>query len=78
MSEAKQPVFVSDQVREVERLHRDLLTDSVRQLPIREQLDRQARVVVAEHQRHDRHAEEGMDQHDVGDGLEQIDRGEVR
>ena len=29
MSEAKPPVYVSDQVREVERLHRDLLTDGV-------------------------------------------------
>lgn len=27
MSEAKQPVYVSDQVKEVERLHRDLLSD---------------------------------------------------
>ena len=42
MSEAKPPVYVSDQVREVERLHRDLLTDAVRRLPIRDQLDRQA------------------------------------
>ena len=33
MSEPEQLVYVSDQVREVERLHRDLLTDGVRQLP---------------------------------------------
>jgi hypothetical protein len=49
MSEAAQPVYVSDQVREVERLHRDLLTDSFRQLPIRDQLDRQAHRIVEGH-----------------------------
>lgn len=42
MSVAQQPVYVSDQVKEVDRLHRDLLTDDVRRLPIRDQLDRQA------------------------------------
>jgi hypothetical protein len=40
MSASAQPVYVSDQVREVKRLHRDLLADSIRQLPIHEQLDR--------------------------------------
>src|SRR4051812_34041067 len=54
MSEAKQPVYVSDQVREVERLHRDLLTDGVRRLPIRDQLDRQARRIVEGHKAGDR------------------------
>ena len=46
MSEAKQHVYVSDQVKEVERLHRDLLTDDVRRLPIRDQLDRQAHRIL--------------------------------
>jgi len=36
MSEPEQLVYVSDQVREVEHLHRDLLTDGVRRLPIRD------------------------------------------
>jgi hypothetical protein len=49
MSEATQPVYLSDQVREVERLHRDLLTDSFRQLPIRDQLDGQAHRIVEGH-----------------------------
>jgi hypothetical protein len=47
-------VYVSDQVREVERLHCDLLTDAVRQLPIREQLDRQAHRIVQAHKAGDR------------------------
>jgi hypothetical protein len=54
MSEAEQPVYVSEQVKEVERLHRDLLTDDVRQLPIRDQLDRQAHRIVEGHQAGDR------------------------
>jgi hypothetical protein len=54
MSEANQPVYVSDQVREVERPHRDLLTDSVRRLPIRDQLDRQAHRIVEAHKAGDR------------------------
>src|SRR4051795_9995021 len=54
MSEAGQPVYVSDQVKEVERLHRDLLTDDVRRLPIRDQLDRQAHRIVAGHEAGDR------------------------
>ncbi len=49
MSETVQPVYVSDQVKEVERLHRDLLTDSLRQLPIRDQLDRQANRILEGH-----------------------------
>ena len=54
MSEAAQPVYVSDQVREVERLHRDLFTDGFRQLPIRDQLDRQAHRIVEAHSSGDR------------------------
>jgi hypothetical protein len=54
MSEAQQPVYVSDQVREVERLHRDLLTDDERRLPIRDQLDRQAHRIVEGHKAGDR------------------------
>lgn len=54
MSEAEQPVYVCDRVKEVERLHRDLLTDSLRQLPIREQLDRQAHRIVEGHKAGDR------------------------
>src|ERR1700693_622358 len=49
MSEAAQPVHVSDQVRGGERLPRDLLTESFRQLPIRDQLDRQAHRIVEGH-----------------------------
>jgi len=49
MSEAAQLVYVSGQVREVERLHRDLLSDSFRHLPIRDQLDRQAQRIVEGH-----------------------------
>lgn len=47
-------VYVSDQVRAVERLHRDLLTDAVRRLPIRDQLDRQAHRMVEAHRAGDR------------------------
>lgn len=54
MSEAAQPVYVSDQVKEVERLHRDLLTDEMRRLPIRDQLDRQAHRIVEGHEGGDR------------------------
>ena len=54
MSETAQPVYVSDQVREVERLHRDLLWDAVRQLPIRDQLDRQAHRIIDAHNAGDR------------------------
>jgi hypothetical protein len=54
MSEATQLVYVSDQVREVERLHRDLFTDSFRQLPIRDQLDQQAHRIVEAHKAGDR------------------------
>ena len=54
MSEARQPVYISDQVREVERLHRDLLTDDGLRLPIRDQLDRQAHRIVEGHRAGDR------------------------
>lgn len=54
MSGAEPPVYVSDQVREVERLHRDLLTDGVRRLPIRDQLDRQAHRILDGHRAGDR------------------------
>lgn len=54
MNEAAQPVYVSDQVREVERLHHDLLTDAMGQLPIRDQLDRQAHRIVEAHNAGDR------------------------
>jgi hypothetical protein len=54
MTEGKQPVYVSEQVKEVERLHRDLLTDDVRRLPIRDQLDRQAHRIVEGHKAGDR------------------------
>jgi len=54
MSKAAQPVYVSDQVKEVERLHRDLLSDDVRRLPIRDQLDRQEHRIVEGHKAGDR------------------------
>jgi len=54
MSGAERSVYASDQVREVERLHRDLLTDGVRRLPIRDQLDRQAHRIVEAHRAGDR------------------------
>src|SRR4051794_30562708 len=54
MSDAKQSVYVSDQVRDVERLHRDLLSDHVRRLPIRDQLDRQAQRIAEAHKAGDR------------------------
>jgi hypothetical protein len=54
MREVNQAVYVCDQVREVERLHRDLLTDRVRQFPIRDQLDRQAKRIVEGHKAGDR------------------------
>jgi hypothetical protein len=54
MSEAAQPVYVSDQVREVERLHRDLFTDSFCNLPLRDQLDRQAHRILEGHKAGDR------------------------
>jgi hypothetical protein len=54
MSEVAQSVYVSEVVREVERLHRDLFTDSFRQHPIREQLDRQAHRILEGHKTGDR------------------------
>ncbi len=49
MSESNPNVYACKEVREVERLHHDLLTKEFRQLPIRDQLDRQAQRVVAAH-----------------------------
>lgn len=54
MREVEHPVYVCDQVREVERLHCDLLTDAVRRLPIRDQLDRQAHRIIEGHNAGDR------------------------
>lgn len=54
MNAPAQNVYVSDQVREVERLHRDLFTDSFRQLPVRDQLDRQAQRIVDGYTKGDR------------------------
>jgi hypothetical protein len=54
MRETAPSVYVSEAVREVERLHRDLFTASFRQLPIRDQLDRQAHRIVAGHESGDR------------------------
>lgn len=54
MNEGKQPVYVSDQVKEVERLHRDLLSKKMRRLPVRDQLDRQAHRIVEGHKAGDR------------------------
>lgn len=47
-------VYISEWVREVERLHRDLFTDSFPALSIREQLDRQAQRIFEAHQAGDR------------------------
>lgn len=54
MREGEHPVYVCDQVREVERLYRDLLTEAIRRLPIRDQLDRQANRLVEGHRAGDR------------------------
>ena len=50
MSAAKPIVYACEQVRAIEQLHQDLFTDAFRQLPIREQLDRQAQRIVQAHQ----------------------------
>jgi hypothetical protein len=42
MNEPDLIVYTCEEVREVLRLHHDLFTDEFRQLPIHEQLDRQA------------------------------------
>lgn len=47
MSESNANVYACDEVREVERLHHDLFGDECHQLPIRNQLDRQAQRIVA-------------------------------
>lgn len=54
MSEVKRNVYACEEVRAVERLHHDLLTDEIRQLPIRDQLDRQAHRVFEAHKSGDR------------------------
>ena len=54
MSEPPPHVYVSEQVREIERLHRDLLTDAVRRLPIQDQLDQQAHRIFEAHSAGDR------------------------
>jgi hypothetical protein len=54
MGDVKRSIYISDQVKEVERLHRDLLTDAVRRLPVRDQLDRQAHRLVEGHKAGDR------------------------
>lgn len=47
-------IYVSAEVRGVERLHRDLFDEQFRSLPIREQLDRQAHRILAGHRAGDR------------------------
>ena len=42
-------IYISDEVREVRRLHEDLLTDEFLRLPIHEQIHRQARRIVDAH-----------------------------
>ena len=42
-------VYICDEVRQVMKLHHDLLSDSVRSLPVREQLDLQANRVLDAH-----------------------------
>ena len=54
MSKSTHPVYVSEVVSKVERLHFELLTESVRRLPIRDQLDRQAHRIVEGHRAGDR------------------------
>ena len=54
MIEAKPPVYVSDHVQDIERLHQDLLTDAARRFPVRDQLDRQAQRILEGHQAGDR------------------------
>jgi hypothetical protein len=48
MNEAT-PVYICDQVKDIERLHSDLFTDDFRQLPICDQLDQQAHRIVEGH-----------------------------
>ncbi len=54
MSQSFQTVYVCHQVREVERLHNDLFTDTVRHLSIHDQLDRQSNRIVEGHKAGDR------------------------
>lgn len=45
-----QTIYLSDQVRDILALHADLFTAEFRQLPVREQLDRQATRILIGHQ----------------------------
>jgi hypothetical protein len=54
MSAAKRSVYACEEVMAVERLHHDLLADEFRQLPIRDQLDQQARRIFEAHKSGDR------------------------
>lgn len=54
MTAAKPGVYVSDEVRAVQKLHADLFTEEFRQLSIREQLNRQAQRINEAHQSGDR------------------------
>jgi len=54
MTESAPNVYACAEVREVQRLHRDLLTDTFRQLPIREQLDCQAQRIFEAHKSGDK------------------------
>lgn len=54
MQHAPPTVYVCDDVRAVLDLHADLFTDDFRRLPIREQLDRQARRIADAHAKGDR------------------------
>lgn len=47
-------VYVCDMVRDIQRLHADLLTDAARRQPIRDQLDRQAQRIHDGHRAGDR------------------------
>lgn len=53
MSEPNPKVYACDQVREVKRLYGDLFTGDFRKLPIREQLDEQAKRLVEAHKQGD-------------------------
>ena len=54
MNEPGAHIYVSDEVREVQRLHQDLFTDAFRRLPIHEQLEQQARRIHTAHASGDR------------------------
>jgi hypothetical protein len=50
MSESGSKVYLCDEVRAVQRLRPDLLCDEFRQLPVRDQLDLQAKRILEAHQ----------------------------